>query len=253
VAPGGTMSQPQAHLILASDRRRAAPLDPATPLTIGSGSGNRLCLASSAGVSEHHAVVRFSRSHGWVVCDWQSTDGTWLEGQRVRQCRPLNDGDEIRLGRQGPVLVFEAGVSPTPAAPRAVATPAPPPRPKPRATPGADPGSRSTSIDVAGQTLALSEIRTALVRTEALYPHIFSWWLLLCLGGLLLLPFPLLFWPVQLIALVGGVLLGARKEHWLVVELRDGRALRHRFANRLTALAHRNGIRKAIGQAMSPA
>jgi len=29
---------------------------------------------------------------------------------------------------------------------------------------------------------------------------------------------------------------------------RDGRALRHGFGNRRTALAHRNGIRKAIGQ-----
>jgi FHA domain len=227
------MSQPQPRLVLASDRRRAVPLDPATPLTIGSGAGNRLCLASSGGVSEHHAVVRFSRSHGWVVCDWQSSDGTWLEGQRVRQCRPLNDGDEIRLGRQGPVLVFEA------------ATPVK--APKPNARPPVTPAS----IDLAGQSLPLSSVRTALVRTDPLHPHIFSWWLLLCLGGLLLLPFPLLFWPLQLLGLVGGGLLGARKEHWLVVELRDGRAVRHRFANRLTALAHRNGIRKAIGQAVS--
>jgi hypothetical protein len=32
------------------------------------------------------------------------------------------------------------------------------------------------------------------------------------------------------------------------VVLRDGQAVRHNFANRLTALSHRNGIRKAIGQ-----
>jgi len=41
--------------------------------------------------------------------------------------------------------------------------------------------------------------------------------------------------------------LGSRKDHSLVVVLRDGRALRHGFANRRTALAHRNGIRKALG------
>ena len=41
-------------------------------------------------------------------------------------------------------------------------------------------------------------------------------------------------------------MLGSRKDHSLVVVLRDGRALRHGFANRRTALAHRNGIRKAL-------
>jgi hypothetical protein len=30
----------------------------------------------------------------------------------------------------------------------------------------------------------------------------------------------------------------------------DGMALRHGFANRITALSHRNGIRKAIGQSL---
>ena len=64
----------------------------------------------------------------------------------------------------------------------------------------------------------------------------------------MLLPFPLVFWPLQACALAGWILLGSRKEHQLMVVLRDGRALRHGFANRRTALAHRNGIRKAIGQ-----
>jgi hypothetical protein len=49
-------------------------------------------------------------------------------------------------------------------------------------------------------------------------------------------------------ALAGWLLLGSRKEHNLVLVLRDGRALRHGFANRRTAVAHRNGIRQAIGQ-----
>jgi len=242
-AAASAMSEQQPRLMLASDRHRVAPLDPGTPLTIGSSQSNRLCLASIAGVSEHHAVVRFSDSHGWVVCDWQSRDGTWLEGQRVRQCRPLSDGDAIRLGPQGPVLIFEAAASHSQAAPSPVRASSPKPEAKPPAPP--------TSIDVAGQSLPLSSVRTALVRTDPLHPHIFSWWLLLCLGGLLLLPFPLLFWPWQVLGVLGGVLLGSRKEHWLVVELRDGRAVRHRFANRLTALAHRNGIRKAIGQALN--
>ena len=246
---------PTARLVLASDRRRVAPLDAVQPLTIGRAASNRLCLSSGEGVAEHHAVVRFSRSHGWVVCDWKSNEGTWLEGQRVHQCRPLSDGDEIRLGRGGPVLVFELmgqGTAGAAAAPLASAGAAIPRSPQTNPTPPRVPAPVATAagstIDFEGQPLALAAIRSASVRSDALHPHIFSWWLLLCLGGLLLLPVPLLFWPLQLGALAGWILLGSRKQHTLVLELRDGRALRHRFANRRTALAHRNGIRRAIGQ-----
>jgi len=242
-------SAPTARLVLASDRRRVAPLDAAEPLTIGRASGNRLCLASAEGVSEHHAVVRHSRSHGWVVCDWQSQDGTWLEGQRVRQCRPLGDGDEIRLGLHGPVLVFELSAGPAAPSSSSGSTPAADPAPTAATRIGARTGAGAGNrIDFAGRSLEVASIRAAVVRSEPHHPHIFSWWLLLCLGGLLLLPFPLLFWPLQIAALAGWILLGSRKNHTLVVELRDGRALRHRFANRRTALAHRNGIRQAIGQ-----
>jgi hypothetical protein len=231
--------------VLASDRRKTAPLDPAQPLTIGRASGNRLCLASLIQVSDHHAVVRFSRSQGWLVCDWQSRDGTFLEGQRVQHCRRLEDGDEIRLGVDGPVLLFElqasaaAGLS-TAASPAAAPVAAPAPVPAPTRAP--------TSVEVDGQTVPVAMVRSAAVQSLPQHPHIFSWWLLLCLGGLLLLPFPLLFWPLQVVALGSWILLGSRKQHRLVLVLRDGRALRHSFANRRTALAHRNGIRKAIGQ-----
>lgn len=223
------MSAPTARLLLAADRRKMAPLDPAEPLTIGRAATNRLCLASQEGVSDHHAVVRFSRNQGWLVCDWQSSDGTFLEGRQVHQCRRLDDGDEIRLGRSGPVLVFECTPTPTSA-------PVPAPAPAQR------------SISVGTIQIAVPEIRTAAVQSLPQHPHIFSWWLLLCLGGLLLLPFPLLFWPLQAGALAGWILLGSRKQHNLTLVLRDGRALRHGFANRRTALAHRNGIRQAIGQ-----
>ena len=226
------MSPIQAQLVLRSDTAKVAPLDAATPLTIGKAKGNRLCLASSAGVSDHHAVVRHSRSHGWVVCDWQSQDGTYLEGQQIHQCRPVADGDEIQLGRQGPVLVFQL------AAPKPATLQAPSPT--------------AGSIDFEGRKLVVDQIRSAVVRSQPLYPHIFSWWLLLCLGGLLLLPFPLLFWPLEIAALLGWMVLGSRKQHTLVVVLRDGQAMRHSFANRLTALSHRNGIRKAIERAGRP-
>ena len=241
------MSTPAARLVLATDRRKVAPLDPSKPLTIGRASSNSLCLANQEGVSEHHAVVRFSRSQGWLVCNWQSSDGTYLEGRQVHQCKRLENGDEIRLGRSGPVLVFESATS-VEAAP-AVATAKPAVAPAVSAPPAGAP----RSISVGEQHVAVADIRSAAVQSLPLHPHIFSWWLLLCLGGLLLLPFPLLFWPLQAGALAGWILLGSRKQHQLVLVLRDGRAVRHGFANRRTALAHRNGIRQAIGQDPAPA
>ncbi|MEY3545092.1 MAG: hypothetical protein RLZZ247_1249 [Cyanobacteriota bacterium] len=245
------MSTPAARLVLAADRRKVAPLDPAKPLTIGRAASNSLCLANLEGVSDHHAVVRFSRSQGWLVCNWQSNDGTFLEGRQVHQCKRLENGDEIRLGRSGPVLVFEsAGAVEMEAPPApAAATAKPPVAPAATAPPAAPP----SSISVGEQHVAVADIRSAAVQSLPLHPHIFSWWLLLCLGGLLLLPFPLVFWPLQVGALAGWILLGSRKQHELVMVLRDGRAVRHGFANRRTALAHRNGIRQAIGQDPAPA
>lgn len=226
-----------AHLYLRETPSKRLELNSGQPLTIGCASNNRLALVSQSGVSHHHAVVRCTPTHGWVVCDWQSSDGTYLEGERIRRCRPLSDGDEIKLGRQGPVLVFCLGVSQPPPDSKVA------PQPQP-----------SRSIDIGGAAVLVKEIRSATVLSEPHYPHVFSWWLLASVGLLLLLPFrigPLpIFWPLELAALAALILLGSRKSHTLVVVQHDGQAQRRQFANRVTALAHRNGIRKAIGQSL---
>jgi pSer/pThr/pTyr-binding forkhead associated (FHA) protein len=235
------MTPPSAQLRLRDQPGKVALLDPARPLTIGRERNNRLCMPEQTGLSPHHAVVRHSSSHqSWVVCDWQSADGTFLQGERLQKCRPLADGDEIRLGLSGPVLIFE------------LAAPAPTAQPAARSVAAATKSVAPvvSSLDFGGQQIALDQIRSATVQSLPRHPHIFSWWLLVCLGGLLLLPFPVLFWPLEVAALAGWILLGSRKEHTLTVVLRDGRAQRRSFANRLTALSHRNGIRKAIGQSL---
>jgi hypothetical protein len=237
------MSQ-DAQLVLRDDPSKVSTLHPSTPTTIGRAEGNRLRLVSLGGVAEHHAVVRFSRSQGWLVCDWQSNDGTYLEGERIRHCRQLSDGDEIQLGQQGPVLVFRLqGASPAAAPVRGKPAPAPH-RPAGRSRAAAAP------LTLGGQSVPLEKIHSVQVRSRATYPHSFSWWVLVCLGGMVLLPWPWLFWSVQVGALAAWIVLGARKEHELVLTLRDGMAYRHGFANRITALSHRNGIRKAIGQGL---
>lgn len=284
------MSQ-AAQLVLRNDPSKVSTLNPSTPTTIGRADGNRLRLVSLEGVADHHAVVRFSRSQGWLVCDWQSADGTFLEGERIRQCRRLSDGDEIQLGSRGPILVFRL-VMPT-NAPAHPATsgpdPAAAPTPDRHATAGqavppastapvgrvaqarsggatarqassgdqraasrgsaAGPGSGRT-LHIAGREIPLNAILSAHVRSRPRYPHSFSWWVLICLGSLVLLPFAWLFWGLQLAALTAWILLGSRKQHELLVTLRDGMAYRHSFASRLTAMTHRDGIRKAIGQSV---
>ncbi len=242
------MSGSTAQLHLRDTPSKRVSLQPSQQLTIGQAANNQLTLASLEGVSPHHAVVRFNASHGWLVCDWQSSDGTYLEGERVRRCRPLSDGDEIRLGLRGPVLVFSLTPTASPAGGSARKTN--PAREAPAASGSVRRPSPPKSIDVDGTTVPLNQIRSAVVLSEPLYPHIFSWWLLTSVCGLLLLPFPLLFWPLEVTALAGWILLGSRKHHTLLVVLHDGRAQRRQFANRATALAHRNGIRKAIGQSL---
>jgi hypothetical protein len=220
------------RLLLRDDPGRSVPLDPRTPLSIGRDPANGLCLGEAQGVSRHHALVRVSRTRAgqWLLCDLGSANGTYLEGARLRDCRPLSDGDEIRLGLKGPVLQFRTSGSGRPGAP-VVAKPS------------------ASRLDFAGQSLPLDRIRSAYVRSRRRHPQAFSWWLLLCLGGLLLLPFPWIFWPLQAGALAGWILLGSRWEHLLEVTLQDGLAYRHRFDSLETALAHRNGIRRAMGPA----
>ncbi len=71
-------------------------LDPRTDLTV---SGRHALLVPSSGV--------------WAVRDLGSTNGTWVNEQPVGQGdRVLADGDRIRLGAGGPLLVFRTSADP---------------------------------------------------------------------------------------------------------------------------------------------
>ena len=288
-----------ARLVWLDRSAAAVTLDRSIRLTIGRDAANQLCLAQEPGLSRHHAELRPGAAGEWLVCDLGSSNGTYVEGERLSGCRLLAPGDRIRLGRRGPLLQFLLGepaapqedatpppaLAPFPAtdgAPaspsrpvvaRAGAPPAPVPGPGSAAPPAAagvspsrqtvaarlrpvppaapqpvSPAALAGTITVAGRALRLDQIRAVEVRSEALYPQVFSWWVLACLGGLLLLPFPLIFWPWQAAALALALLLGRRQEHILLLTLRDGRAHRHRFADRPAAMAHRKGVRRALGQ-----
>jgi RsiW-degrading membrane proteinase PrsW (M82 family) len=63
-------------------------------------------------VSRRHAVVRPLTSSpdskfSWVICDLNSANGTYLNGQRFYGCQELHPGDRISLGADGPEFLFE--------------------------------------------------------------------------------------------------------------------------------------------------
>ena len=63
-------------------------------------------------VSRRHAVVRplslapYS-GYSWVICDLNSANGTFLNGEHLKGCQELHLGDRISLGADGPQFIFE--------------------------------------------------------------------------------------------------------------------------------------------------
>lgn len=79
-------------------------------LLIGRHSFNDVCLRDSS-VSRHHAIL-VPDGGTWVIVDLNSTNGTTVNGQPVRQ-RILSNGDKIGVGLF--VLAYEGGPPGTPA------------------------------------------------------------------------------------------------------------------------------------------
>lgn len=65
------------------------------------------------GVSRRHAVVKPTGSRTpqgapiWQVCDLNSANGTYVNGQRIQGCQTLNVGDRVMLSHNGPEFLFE--------------------------------------------------------------------------------------------------------------------------------------------------
>jgi pSer/pThr/pTyr-binding forkhead associated (FHA) protein len=66
--------------------------------TVGKAAENDVALADDATASGLHAVLeRFAA--GWCVTDLGSSNGTWVNGERIWASRRLRHGDEIRVGQ----------------------------------------------------------------------------------------------------------------------------------------------------------
>jgi hypothetical protein len=65
---------------------------------IGRGPEAIIRLQDSA-VSSQHAVLLYDEEHRhFVLQDLASANGTYLQGERLREPRPLHDGDRVRIG-----------------------------------------------------------------------------------------------------------------------------------------------------------
>jgi predicted component of type VI protein secretion system len=85
--------------------------------TVGKAPENDVSLAEDPMASHLHAIFeRFAA--GWCVTDLGSSNGTWVNGERIWATRRLRHGDEVRIGQTR--LIFRdalgAGAVPTEAA-----------------------------------------------------------------------------------------------------------------------------------------
>ena len=66
--------------------------------TIGKAEENDVALLDDPTASRLHAVFE-QFSAGWCVTDLGSSNGTWVNGERIWSARPLHHGDELRIGQ----------------------------------------------------------------------------------------------------------------------------------------------------------
>src|SRR3954470_18364948 len=66
--------------------------------TVGKAAENGVALEHDPTASHLHAVLeRFPA--GWCVTDLGSSNGTWVNGERIWSAQRLRNGDEIRVGQ----------------------------------------------------------------------------------------------------------------------------------------------------------
>jgi DNA-binding CsgD family transcriptional regulator len=71
--------------------------------TVGKATENDISLPEDPTASHLHAVLeRFPA--GWCVTDLGSSNGTWVNGERIWSSRRLRNGDEMRIGQTRLIL-----------------------------------------------------------------------------------------------------------------------------------------------------
>jgi hypothetical protein len=87
---------PQIEVISGAQSRRFSLESERT--TVGKAAENDVALEHDPTASHLHAILeRFPA--GWCVTDLGSSNGTWVNGERIWSARRLRDRDEIRVGQ----------------------------------------------------------------------------------------------------------------------------------------------------------
>jgi RsiW-degrading membrane proteinase PrsW (M82 family) len=96
-----------------ADGRTSYPLTLGQSIIIGREASCQVVVNERLypGVSRRHAEVRPDLrpgGSGWQLCDLNSSNGTYLNGNRVSGCAPLKVGDRFRIDTEGPEFIFSA-------------------------------------------------------------------------------------------------------------------------------------------------
>ncbi len=83
-------------------------------LTLGRDSANNVQFDPEVDtmVSRKHAVITWSNFEKFTIEDLQSTNGVFLNDERIEKSAPLQAGDRLQFGLGGPVIEFELNPRP---------------------------------------------------------------------------------------------------------------------------------------------
>ncbi|MGB3674317.1 MAG: FHA domain-containing protein [Candidatus Nanopelagicales bacterium] len=84
-------------LELVSDGRTRTVAMTGARITIGRGMQNDVALPEDVGVSREHAVLSHQQG-AWLITDSDSTNGTFVNGVRVKAPTAVRPGDRITVG-----------------------------------------------------------------------------------------------------------------------------------------------------------
>lgn len=85
------------RIVVTSGPKAGLELDlPETGLTIGRSSGSGLQIKDDYTSGAHAKIVRWRDQ--WMLQDQGSTNGTFVDGTRVREATPVRVGSSIRIG-----------------------------------------------------------------------------------------------------------------------------------------------------------
>lgn len=95
----GVMRSPQAYLVTnLLDGKTQALTQPQQVWTIGRDTAQVGLAVQDKRLSRCHAAIRYIDSQGFYLVDLQSSNGSFVNGERVHQPHRLQDGDRLRLG-----------------------------------------------------------------------------------------------------------------------------------------------------------